>query len=214
MVTRHRTATRGDAQAESGTSRFVRITANTPHGTCSERLTAFGGLLALVKFLDLLKFEETFHHHYVVPKRAPKLGDYRMVLGLLLLLFIGFQRLGHFVYVRTDPMVCGVLRVHILPAVSTFWRYLMALKNWTAGSSAIARKIEITTHPTTPRVAQITHRTIVTPSAIPSTLSTVRGRTRIIRSGARSGAAMERSITNAPDGTSRNERPAQRGAQP
>lgn len=127
MVTRHRTATRGDAQAESGTSRFVRITANTPHGTCSERLTAFGGLLALVKFLDLLKFEETFRHHYVVPKRAPKLGDYRMVLGLLLLLFIGFQRLGQFVYVRTDPMVCGVLRVHILPAVSTFWRYLMSL---------------------------------------------------------------------------------------
>jgi hypothetical protein len=84
-------------------------------------------LLALVKVLDLIHFEEAFATHYVLPKRAPKLGDYRMVLGLLLLLFLGFQRLGHFAYVRADAMVCGVLRVAVLPAVSTFWRYLQAL---------------------------------------------------------------------------------------
>jgi hypothetical protein len=105
----------------------VRITAETPYGECSERLTAFGGLLALVKFLDLIKFEQAFAAHYVHPKRNPKLGGYRMLLGLLLLLFIGFQRLGHFAYVRADPMVCGVLRVAVLPAVSTFWRYLQVL---------------------------------------------------------------------------------------
>jgi hypothetical protein len=105
----------------------VRITAETPYGECSERLTAFGGLLALVKFLDLLGFEAAFAEHYVAPQRTPKLGDYRMVLGVLLLLFIGFQRLGHFAYVRADAMVCGVLRVAVLPAVTTFWRYLRAL---------------------------------------------------------------------------------------
>jgi hypothetical protein len=105
----------------------VRITAETPYGECSERLTAFGGLLALVKFLDLIEFEEAFAQHYVLPRRGPKLGDYRMVLGILLLLFIGFQRLGHFAYVRSDAMVCGVLRVAVLPAVSTFWRYLQSL---------------------------------------------------------------------------------------
>jgi hypothetical protein len=90
-------------------------------------LTAFGGLLALVKFLDLLGFEQAFAEHYVHPKREPQLGGYRMVLGMLMLLFIGFQRLGHFTYVRTDAMVCGVLRVGVLPAVSTFWRYLTSL---------------------------------------------------------------------------------------
>ena len=103
------------------------ITADTPYGECSERLTAFGGLLALVKFLDLIGFEKAFEARYVHPKREPKLGGYRMVLGMLMLLFIGFQRLGHFAYVRTDAMVCGVLRVAVLPAVSTFWRYLTSL---------------------------------------------------------------------------------------
>jgi hypothetical protein len=130
MVKRKSTAKRPGRQGASRNSdgvRPVRITPETSYGECSERLTAFGGLLALVKFLDLIKFEEAFAHHYVAPKRAPKLGHYRMVLGVLLLLFIGFQRLGHFAYVRADPMVCGVLRVAVLPAVTTFWRYLRAL---------------------------------------------------------------------------------------
>ncbi len=108
-------------------SRVVKITAQTPYGECSERLTAFGGLLALVKFLDLIGFEKRFEEHYVHPKREPKLGGYRMVSGILMLLFIGFQRLGHFEYIRKDSMLCGILRVAVLPAVSTFWRYLRSL---------------------------------------------------------------------------------------
>ena len=133
MVKRKRRAKRPGTQganvgrASRVARRAVRITAETPYGECSERLTAFGGLLALVKFLDLLEFEQAFAAHYVHPQREPKLGGYRMVLGILLLLFIGFQRLGHFAYVRYDAMVCGVLRVAALPAVSTFWRYLRSL---------------------------------------------------------------------------------------
>ena len=106
----------------TASERIARITADTRYGECSERLTAFGGLLALVKFLDLLRFEEAFEDRYVHPKREPKLGGYRMVAGILMLLFIGFQRLWHFTYVRRDPMLCGILRVKLLPAVSTFWR--------------------------------------------------------------------------------------------
>jgi hypothetical protein len=106
---------------------MVKIGPNTPYGECSERLTAFGGLLALVKFLDVLQVEKEFDHHYVSPSRPAKLGHYRMVVGILMLLFIGFQRLGHFAYVRQDSMLCGILRVRVLPAVSTFWRYLRSL---------------------------------------------------------------------------------------
>lgn len=107
--------------------RLIRITAETAYGECSERLTAFGGLLALVKFLDLIDFEEAFEAHYVHPWRVPKIGGYRMVLGMLMLLFIGFQRLGHFAYLKGDAMLCGILRVKSLPVVSTFWRYLRSL---------------------------------------------------------------------------------------
>jgi hypothetical protein len=110
---------------ESSTPR--RITASTPFGTCRERLSPFGGLLGLIKFLDLLKFEEVFDRVYLGPSREPKLGHYRMVVGILMLLFIGFNRLWHFVYIRLDAMVCGFFRLSRLPAASTFWRYVDSL---------------------------------------------------------------------------------------
>jgi len=116
-----------NSNCNTDAQRRTTITPETAYGECSERLTAFGGLLALVKFLDLIGFEKAFGEHYVHPNRTPKLGGYRMVMGMLMLLFIGFQRLGHFAYVRTDSMVCGILRVRVLPAVSTFWRYLTSL---------------------------------------------------------------------------------------
>ena len=117
----------GKRAGKQGQKRRTVLTPDTPYGECSERLTAFGGLLALVKLADLIGFEQIFHERFARPERNPKLGHYRMVLGLLLLLFVGFQRLGHFVHVRTESMVCGALRVACLPAVSTFWRYLASL---------------------------------------------------------------------------------------
>jgi hypothetical protein len=107
--------------------RVVQITPETQYAECSERLTAFGGLLALVKFLDLIGFQALFAQYYTAPGRQTQLGHCGMVSGMLMLLFIGFQRLGHFAYLRGDAMLCGVLKVSVLPAVSTFWRYLQAM---------------------------------------------------------------------------------------
>jgi len=101
-----------------------KIKASTAYGACSERLSPFGGLLALIKFLDLIRLEEVFDHAYRAPARKPKLGHYRMVVGILMLLFIGFNRLWHFIYIRWDAMVCGFFQLHLLPAASTFWRYV------------------------------------------------------------------------------------------
>jgi len=61
----------------------------------------------LIKFLDLLRFEEVFDYFCREPSRTPKLGHNRMVAGILMLLFIGFNRLWHFVYMRLNAMVCG-----------------------------------------------------------------------------------------------------------
>jgi hypothetical protein len=104
-----------------------KINASTAYDTCTERLSAFGGLLGLIKFLDLVKFEEVFDNTYKTPSRKPKLGNYRMVVGILMLLFIGFNRLWHFTYIRLDAMVCGFFQLVCLPAASTFWRYVDSL---------------------------------------------------------------------------------------
>ena len=100
------------------------INASTEVDTCTEQLSPFGGLLATIKFLDLLKFEEIFNKTYHSPKREPKLGHYLMVVGILMLLFIGFNRIWHFTYIRLDAILCGFFRLPKLPVASTFWRYL------------------------------------------------------------------------------------------
>ncbi len=101
-----------------------KINASTPYETCTEQLSPFGGLLAVIKFFDLVKFREIFTNHYNKPARQPKLGHYSMVTGILMLLFIGFNRLWHFTYVQLEAILCGFFRVKSLPVASTFWRYM------------------------------------------------------------------------------------------
>ena len=104
-----------------------KITASTAYETCTEQLSPFGGLLALIKFLDLVNFHKIFDSGYQKPSRNPKRGHYLMMVGILMLLFIGFNRIWHFVYVRIDAMLCGFFSVTRLPAASTFWRYVDSL---------------------------------------------------------------------------------------
>jgi hypothetical protein len=104
-----------------------KINASTAYETCTEQLSPFGGLLALIKFIDLVNFHKIFDSAYHRPSRDPKLGHYLMMVGILMLLFIGFNRIWHFVYVRLDAMLCGFFSVTRLPAASTFWRYVDSL---------------------------------------------------------------------------------------
>lgn len=52
-----------------------------------------------------------------------------MIVGILMLLFIGFNRLWHFTftYIRLDAMMRGFFQLVCLPAASTFWRYVDSL---------------------------------------------------------------------------------------
>ena len=92
-----------------------KINASTVYDTCSEQLSPFGGLLPLIKFLDLVEFRKIFDFAYKPPTRKPKLGHYSMVVGLLMLLFIGFNRIWHFSYIRLDAMLCGFFKLTRLP---------------------------------------------------------------------------------------------------
>ncbi len=108
-------------------ARAKKIDASTAYDTCSEQLSPFGGLLPLIKFLDLVDFEQMFHSAYIAPTRKPLLGHYPMMVGLLMLLFIGFNRIWHFTYIRLDALLCGFFNLTRMPVASTFWRYVNSL---------------------------------------------------------------------------------------
>jgi len=100
---------------------------STPYSYCSERLSPFGGLLGLVKFMELIQFKEIFAGLYTPPTRTPDMGHYNMVCGFIMLLFIGFNRVWHFLYIQTDSMLCSIFQVVKLPFVTTYWRYVDSL---------------------------------------------------------------------------------------
>jgi Transposase DDE domain group 1 len=116
-----------DQGGSEGQQKASKIGPSTAYDYCRERLSPFGGLLGLVKFLDLVKFKEIFEGFYKPPDRMPEMGHYNMVLGLLLLLFIGFTRVWHFLYLQFDAMVCGIFNRVKLPYVTTYWRYVDSL---------------------------------------------------------------------------------------
>ena len=89
-------------------AKAIKIGPSTPYGYTDEYLTPFGGLLALEKLLDGLKFKELFEQLFVEPNRKTFYGSYFFIKGFLLLLFIGFRRLYHFVYIQEDPMLLGI----------------------------------------------------------------------------------------------------------
>jgi hypothetical protein len=68
-----------------------------------------------------------FDFAYKPPTRKPKMGHYSMVVGLLMLRFIGFNRIWHFSYLRLDAMLYGSFKPTRLPVASTFWSYVDSL---------------------------------------------------------------------------------------
>src|SRR3989338_8543445 len=77
--------------------------------------------------MALVKFKEIFDGLYKEPSRRPELGHYNMMYGLIILLFIGFNRIWHFIYVQLDAMLCSIFEVVKLPYVTTYWRYVNSL---------------------------------------------------------------------------------------
>src|SRR4030042_4337071 len=115
-------------QGENGCEKEAsKIGPSTAYDYCRERLSPFGGLLGLVEFFDLVSFKEIFEGFYKLPERMPEMGHYNMVCGILLLLFIGFTRVWHFVYLQFGAVVCGIFNRVKLPYVTTYWRYVDSL---------------------------------------------------------------------------------------
>src|ERR1039458_4892985 len=108
-------------------AKATKIAPSTGYEYCSERLSPFGGALRLVKFMDLVQFRDIFDAFYTSPEWTPDMGYHDMIYGILLLHFIGFNRIWHFQYIRHDPMLCSIFKVDKLPFVTTYWRHVDSL---------------------------------------------------------------------------------------
>ena len=64
-----------------GQEKAAKISPYTSYEYCSERLSPFGGLLALTKFLDAVKFQELFEGFYQPPDAHRHKGTIKRYAG-------------------------------------------------------------------------------------------------------------------------------------
>lgn len=69
---------------------------------------------------DLIQFEHLFEHCYTKPARDTSLERYRMVVGIVLPLSIGFNRIGHFDSIRDNTIRIARLKLVCIAAKPPF----------------------------------------------------------------------------------------------
>lgn len=123
--------------ARQGVQRVVaeplKIGASTPYDFSGRNLTAYGGLLPVATMLEKLGFQQVLEETLTIGRRTRAMPAYRFVLGMVLVLYVGFSRLNHLRFVEREPMLTGILKVPRVPPQCTFWRFLAALHLSMAG---------------------------------------------------------------------------------
>jgi hypothetical protein len=100
-----------------------RITADTAFSFTGSNMTPFGGVFAAGALVEKLRLEKLLSDTLTI-ERTTELSPSRYVLGLVYMLYIGYERLAHVEYLRGDPLFKRLLGVKDVPCQSSFWRFL------------------------------------------------------------------------------------------
>jgi hypothetical protein len=111
----------------------LKIGASTPYDFSGRNLTAYGGLLPVATMLEKLGFQQLLEETLTIRRQTRAMPVYRFVLGMVLVLYVGFSRLNHLRFVEHEPMLTGILKVPRVPPQCTFWRFLASLHLSVAG---------------------------------------------------------------------------------
>jgi len=119
----------------------LKIGASTPYDFSARNLTAYGGLLPVATMLEKLGFQQLIEETLTIRRRTRAMPVYRFVLGMVLVLYVGFSRLNHLRFVEREPMLTGILKVLRVPPQCTFWRFLASLHLGVAGQLLRVQKV-------------------------------------------------------------------------
>jgi hypothetical protein len=114
-------------EAEAVVGEPSKIGASTPYDFSARNLTAYGGLLPVATMLEKLGFQQLVQETLTIRRQTRVMPVYRFVLGMVLVLYVGFSRLNHLRFVEREPMLTGILKVLRVPPQCTFWRFLASL---------------------------------------------------------------------------------------
>jgi len=104
-----------------------KINASTPYNFTGKNLTPYGGLLPVATMLEKLNFQELVVSTITSKRKTRVMGLEKFILGIVLGLYVGFERLSQLRFIAADPLLTGILEIEKLPGQSVLWRFLAAL---------------------------------------------------------------------------------------
>ncbi len=104
-----------------------KIGVSTPYDFEGKNLTPYGGLLPVATMLEKLGFQQLVEEAITSKRQTRAMSLYRFALGIVLGIYVGFQRLNQMRFIARDPILTGILGVDQLPPQSTLWRFLAGL---------------------------------------------------------------------------------------
>jgi len=128
-------------EVEAVVAEPLKIGASTPYNFSARNLTAYGGLLPVATMLEKLGFQQLVEETLTIRRQTRAMPVYRFVLGMVLVLYVGFSRLNHLRFVEREPMLTGILKVLRVPPQCTFWRFLASLHLSVAGQLQRVQKV-------------------------------------------------------------------------
>ena len=119
---------KGSKKANSPAKNKGRVSANkikasTEYTFTGKGMTPFGGLFPLASLVEKIGFDKMLEDSVTV-KSKTKLPAYKYILAMIYLIYLGYKRLAHFMYLRDDSFFKRILGIAVLPVQSSFWRFL------------------------------------------------------------------------------------------
>jgi hypothetical protein len=112
--------------AEKGKRSFQlvgRIGTRTAYSFTGANMSPFGGLFAAGCFVEKLRLDKALRDRVTITRQT-EVDPWRYMVGMIYLLYIGYDRLAHVQYVKDDPIYRRLLGMSRIPVQSSFWRFL------------------------------------------------------------------------------------------
>jgi len=100
-----------------------KITASTDFTFSGKKMTPFGGMFALSSLVEKIQLDKLIESTLTVDRKT-KFDTHKYILAIIFMLYMGYERLAHFMYLHQDSFFIRILGMSFLPVQSTFWRFM------------------------------------------------------------------------------------------
>jgi len=105
------------------TSTPNKIRATTEFTFTGKKMTPFGGMFTLSSLVEKIQLDKLIENTLTVTRKTD-LEVHKYILAIIFMLYMGYERLSHFVYLHKDSFFLRILGLSVLPVQTSFWRFL------------------------------------------------------------------------------------------